>query len=133
IRSRHGYQCSHPPKLGAGPPPPGGARDRLTAHRRPAPADHSRERGEGRVCSLSQPSRDWKNKGQGHDEKCGGMIANADSLADRYSRLDISDLRAIVEGSKFRATMEPDLITDPKLLDVLDELIRREPIFHRPE
>ncbi|MHB1245422.1 MAG: hypothetical protein ACYCZH_03215 [Sulfuriferula sp.] len=29
--------------------------------------------------------------------------------------------------------MEPALITDPKLLDVLKELIQREPIFHRPE
>lgn len=29
--------------------------------------------------------------------------------------------------------MEPILATDPALADVLDELIRREPIFHRPE
>ena len=29
--------------------------------------------------------------------------------------------------------MEPALITDPKLLDVLKELMQREPIFHRPE
>lgn len=29
--------------------------------------------------------------------------------------------------------MEPNLITDPKILDVLDELVQREPIFHRPE
>ena len=29
--------------------------------------------------------------------------------------------------------MEPNLVTDPKNLDVLDELVRREPIFHRPE
>ena len=29
--------------------------------------------------------------------------------------------------------MEPTLITDPKILDVLNELIQREPIFHRPE
>jgi hypothetical protein len=29
--------------------------------------------------------------------------------------------------------MEPVLKTDPKLLDILDELIRREPIFHRRE
>ena len=28
---------------------------------------------------------------------------------------------------------EPDLITDPALAEVLEELIRREPIFHRPE
>ena len=28
--------------------------------------------------------------------------------------------------------MDP-IITDPKILNVLDELIRREPIFHRPE
>src|SRR5262245_3982140 len=31
------------------------------------------------------------------------------------------------------APMEPDLATDPKLADVLAELIRREPILHRPE
>jgi hypothetical protein len=29
--------------------------------------------------------------------------------------------------------MEPNLVTDPKHLDVLDELMRREPIFHHPE
>jgi hypothetical protein len=29
--------------------------------------------------------------------------------------------------------MEPKLTTDPKDEDVLEELIRREPIFHRPE
>jgi hypothetical protein len=29
--------------------------------------------------------------------------------------------------------MEPNLITDPKLLNVLDELKAREPIFHHPE
>ena len=29
--------------------------------------------------------------------------------------------------------MEPERITDPALHDVLEELIRREPIFHRPE
>jgi hypothetical protein len=29
--------------------------------------------------------------------------------------------------------MEPDLVTDPKVLDVLRELTQREPIFHRPE
>jgi hypothetical protein len=29
--------------------------------------------------------------------------------------------------------MEPNLITDPELSDVLEELRRREPIFHRPE
>jgi hypothetical protein len=29
--------------------------------------------------------------------------------------------------------MEPNLVTDPKILDVLKELIQREPIFHRPE
>lgn len=26
--------------------------------------------------------------------------------------------------------MEPHLITDPKILDVLKELVRQEPIFH---
>lgn len=30
-------------------------------------------------------------------------------------------------------TMEPNLVTDPEHEDVLRELIRREPIFHRPE
>lgn len=29
--------------------------------------------------------------------------------------------------------MEPALTTDPSLLGILDELVRREPIFHRPE
>jgi hypothetical protein len=29
--------------------------------------------------------------------------------------------------------MEPALITDPALAGVLDELVSREPIFHRPE
>lgn len=29
--------------------------------------------------------------------------------------------------------MEPNLVTDPKLEGVLNDLIRREPIFHRPE
>src|SRR5260370_38315845 len=29
--------------------------------------------------------------------------------------------------------MEPALATDPAVVDVLNELIRREPIFHRPE
>jgi hypothetical protein len=29
--------------------------------------------------------------------------------------------------------MEPNLVTDPKILNVLKELIQREPIFHRPE
>jgi hypothetical protein len=31
------------------------------------------------------------------------------------------------------AVMEPDLVTDPKHLDVLKELMQREPIFHHPE
>ena len=30
-------------------------------------------------------------------------------------------------------TMEPNRVTDPKLLEILHELIQREPIFHRPE
>ena len=29
--------------------------------------------------------------------------------------------------------MEPSLETDPALAGVLDELVSREPIFHRPE
>ena len=29
--------------------------------------------------------------------------------------------------------MEPNLVTDPRILDVLKELVQREPIFHRPE
>ncbi|WP_375512121.1 hypothetical protein [uncultured Nostoc sp.] len=29
--------------------------------------------------------------------------------------------------------MEPHLVTNPKLVPVLNELMRREPIFHRPE
>lgn len=31
------------------------------------------------------------------------------------------------------AAMEPDLVTAPELAGTLDELRRREPIFHRPE
>ncbi len=31
------------------------------------------------------------------------------------------------------STSEPQLITDPALSDILAQLIRREPIFHRPE
>ncbi|MHB1058289.1 MAG: nuclear transport factor 2 family protein [Rhodanobacter sp.] len=31
------------------------------------------------------------------------------------------------------AAMEPDLATAPELAGVLDELRRREPVFHRPE
>jgi len=29
--------------------------------------------------------------------------------------------------------MEPNLVTDPRLASILEELIAREPIFHRPE
>ena len=29
--------------------------------------------------------------------------------------------------------MEPQLITEPKLLNILEELKKREPIFHKPE
>lgn len=29
--------------------------------------------------------------------------------------------------------MQPDLVTDERLRGVLDELVRREPLFHRPE
>jgi hypothetical protein len=32
-----------------------------------------------------------------------------------------------------RSHVEPVLTTDPELVDVLNELIRREPVFHRPE
>lgn len=42
-------------------------------------------------------------------------------------------LRGVVFGKRYAANMEPKLVTDPKLLDVLQELSRREPIFHRPE
>jgi hypothetical protein len=31
------------------------------------------------------------------------------------------------------SAMEPNLVTDPSLTGVLHELMRREPIFHRPE
>ena len=31
------------------------------------------------------------------------------------------------------STSEPNLITDPALSDILAQLIRREPIFHRSE
>ena len=29
--------------------------------------------------------------------------------------------------------MEPNLVTDPKIIDILNELKQREPIFHHPE
>jgi hypothetical protein len=29
--------------------------------------------------------------------------------------------------------MEPDRVTNPEILDIQEELIQREPIFHRPE
>ncbi len=31
------------------------------------------------------------------------------------------------------STSEPNLVTDPALAEILAQLIRREPIFHRPE
>ena len=31
------------------------------------------------------------------------------------------------------STSEPHLVTDPELAEILAQLIRREPIFHRPE
>jgi hypothetical protein len=34
---------------------------------------------------------------------------------------------------RLKLKMEPTLTTDPDLASVLEELIRREPIFHRPE
>ena len=37
------------------------------------------------------------------------------------------------QGTRHEYGMELASITDPKLLDVLAELRRREPIFHRPE
>jgi hypothetical protein len=38
-----------------------------------------------------------------------------------------------VAATRLIAEMEPDLVTAPDLISVLDELRRREPIFHRPE
>jgi hypothetical protein len=38
-------------------------------------------------------------------------------------------LRSFITVSK----MEPILITDPRLIPVLEELKKRDPIFHRPE
>jgi hypothetical protein len=38
-----------------------------------------------------------------------------------------------VAATSLIAGMEPDLVTAPDLMPVLDELRRREPIFHRPE
>ncbi|WP_242451744.1 DUF4440 domain-containing protein [Rhodanobacter sp. T12-5] len=38
-----------------------------------------------------------------------------------------------VKLDAMKAAMEPDLATPPELAGVLDELRRREPIFHRPE
>ncbi|GGY33842.1 hypothetical protein GCM10008098_29000 [Rhodanobacter panaciterrae] len=39
----------------------------------------------------------------------------------------------ILSPEAMMAAMEPDLTTAPELAGVLDELRRREPIFHRPE
>jgi hypothetical protein len=36
-------------------------------------------------------------------------------------------------GFDQEAGLEPNRLTDPQLAEVLDELRRREPIFHRPE
>jgi hypothetical protein len=36
-------------------------------------------------------------------------------------------------AKRYRREMEPKLTTEPHLADILNELIRREPIFHRPE
>jgi len=38
-----------------------------------------------------------------------------------------------VAATRLIVEMEPDLVTAPDLISVLDELRRREPIFHRPE
>ena len=35
--------------------------------------------------------------------------------------------------SRYLTNMEPNLVTDPAILDILEELTQREPIFHRPE
>src|SRR5258708_3983896 len=39
----------------------------------------------------------------------------------------------MVEETAMHPKMEPALSTDPALLDILEELKSREPIFHRPE
>lgn len=41
--------------------------------------------------------------------------------------------RLTLSPEKMMAAMEPDLVTAPELAGVLDELRRREPIFHCPE
>ena len=41
--------------------------------------------------------------------------------------------RFITSQTGKRSKMEPNLVTDPNVLDVLKELTDREPIFHRPE
>src|ERR1022692_1736316 len=42
-------------------------------------------------------------------------------------------LRVPISATDYDLPMEPILIADPSLQEVLDELIRREPIFHHPE
>jgi hypothetical protein len=37
------------------------------------------------------------------------------------------------DGKRQSTNMELNLVTDPKIVDVLNELMQREPIFHRPE
>lgn len=38
-----------------------------------------------------------------------------------------------ISFSPTRDVMEPNLVTDPALVSILEELKRREPIFHQPE
>jgi len=50
-----------------------------------------------------------------------------DQILSEHPQLTAESIRAAI------AFAEPALTTDPSVLGVLNELIRREPIFHRPE
>jgi hypothetical protein len=109
---------------------------------------------------LQSLARDWvklalEKKGAGDVRESAGTPANTRlhppahrvAAKARRRRRGWRDHEAFLTGqlrarrelwsSVFRkrkpATMEPNLVTDPKILDVLNELIRRELIFHRPE
>jgi len=50
-----------------------------------------------------------------------------------YGRLGAASCHNLYRNGVSTEDMEPDLVTDPKHLDVLHELMKREPIFHRAE
>lgn len=58
-------------------------------------------------------------------------------MAVRVPQWVVQDWRGFLNqqssGRAYDVTVEPNLETHPSLVGILDELIRREPIFHRPE